>query len=225
MKNNSAKNRLSRSHLETLTSSQLIELADEYGIDIPDDLNRRFIIVELLEVAKEIDENLNYKETIKETDEAANIASELPEGYNETKIDILLRNPVSIFVYWDYSETLYKQLVSSKTPVHLQVCFFDDLETEKPEETFDIQINYSDREQYILIPGGKKYVRVDLVQDDASALNSVLAVSSRIAIPQGSHQFMSLQPGQDAKIKPILELSGLKTILKNHYNNYRESFN
>ena len=45
MKNTSAKNRLSRNHLETLTSSQLIELADEYGIDIPDDLNRRFIIV------------------------------------------------------------------------------------------------------------------------------------------------------------------------------------
>ena len=110
MKNNSAKNKLSRSHLETLTSSQLIELADEYGIDIPDDLNRRFIIVELLEVAKEIDENLNYKETIKETDEAANLVTELPEGYNETKIDILLRNPVSIFVYWDFSETLYKQL-------------------------------------------------------------------------------------------------------------------
>ena len=158
MKNNSAKNKLSRSHLETLTSSQLIELADEYGIDIPDDLNRRFIIVELLEVAKEIDENLNYKETIKETDEAANLVTELPEGYNETKIDILLRNPVSIFVYWDFSETLYKQLVSLKTPVHLQVCFFEDLETEKPEETFDIQINYSDREQYILIPGDRKSV-------------------------------------------------------------------
>ncbi|MBR5934367.1 MAG: DUF4912 domain-containing protein [Treponema sp.] len=225
MKNTSAKNRLSRNHLETLTSSQLIELADEYGIDIPDDLNRRFIIVELLEVAKELAESSNYKETIKETDGTANLATELPEGYNETKIDVMLRNPVSIFVYWDYSEVQYKQLVSSKTPVHLQVCFFDDVESEKPEDTFDIQINYEDREQYILIPGGKKYVRVDLVQNSTSALNSVLAVSSKVAIPQGAVQFRNFQPGQETKIKPILELSGLKAMLKNHYNNYRQSFN
>ena len=53
MKNNDKQKNLSRGHLETLTSSQLIALADEYGIDIPDDLNRQFIIAELLEFAKE----------------------------------------------------------------------------------------------------------------------------------------------------------------------------
>lgn len=226
MKITEAKNNLSRNHLETLTSSQLIALADLHGIDIPDDLNRRFIIEELLEVAKELDENANFKETIKVTDDAVNsIATELPESYNETKIDALMRNPVSLFVYWDLSEVQFKQISANKTPLHLQVCFFDDLESEKPEDTFDIQINHEDREQYILIPGAKKYVRVDLIQNTGSSLDDVLAVSSRIEIPQGSEEFKHFQPGHDQKIKPILELSGIKTMFKNLYNNYRQSFN
>lgn len=226
MKNTEAKNNLSRNHLETLTSSQLIALADQYGIDIPDDLNRRFIIAELLEVAKELDENANFKETIKVTEDAVNsIATELPESYNETKIDVLMRNPVSLFVYWDISEVQLKKITSNKISLHLQVCLFDEADSEKPAETFDIQINHDDREQYIVIPGAKKYVRVDLIQNSSNAKDNILAVSSRIEIPQGSAEFKNFQPGHDQKIKPILELSGIKTMFKNLYNNYRQSFN
>lgn len=226
MKKKSDQIDLSRNTLETLTSSQLIDLADEYGIDIPDSLNRQFIIEELIEVAKEIDENSNYKETIKVSDDAVNtIATELPESYNETKIDVMLRNPVSLFVYWDFSEVQLKQLKSNKISIYLQISFFDSMEAEKPEDTFEIQINIEDREQYILIPGGKKFVRVDLMQNTTSSMDAVLAVSSRLSIPQGSEEFMNFHPGENLKIKPILELSGIKTVLKNHYNNYRQSFN
>ncbi|MBS7311028.1 MAG: DUF4912 domain-containing protein [Treponema sp.] len=226
MKKKSDQIDLSRNTLETLTSSQLIDLADEYGIDIPDNLNRQFIIEELIEVAKEIDENSNYKETIKVSDDAVNtIATELPESYNETKIDVMLRNPVSLFVYWDFSEVQLKQLKSNKISIYLQISFFDSMEAEKPEDTFEIQINIEDREQYILIPGGKKFVRVDLMQNTTSSMDAVLAVSSRLSIPQGSEEFMNFHPGENLKIKPILELSGIKTVLKNHYNNYRQSFN
>lgn len=226
MKKKSDQIDLSRNTLETLTSSQLIDLADEYGIDIPDNLNRQFIIEELIEVAKEIDENSNYKETIKVSDDAVNtIATELPESYNETKIDVMLRNPVSLFVYWDFSEVQLKQLKSNKISIYLQISFFDSMEAEKPEDTFEIQISIEDREQYILIPGGKKFVRVDLMQNTTSSMDAVLAVSSRLSIPQGSEEFMNFHPGENLKIKPILELSGIKTVLKNHYNNYRQSFN
>ena len=226
MKNNDEQKNLSRGHLETLTSSKLIALADEYGIDIPDDLNRQFIIAELLEFAKENAENSKYKETIKiEENGQAELSKDLPKGYNETKINVLLRNPVSLFVYWDFSEVLYKQLTVSKTPVFLKVCFFDEETSEKPEDTFDIQINFEDREQYILIPGGKKYVRVDLMQDRENVLDSVLAVSARLEIPQGSEEFRNFTPGKEQDFKPVLELSGIKSMLKNHYNNYRQSFN
>lgn len=226
MKRSVTQNNFSKSSLETLTSSQLIDLADEYGIDIPDDLNRRFIIAELIEVFNEMNEKTNFKETIKESNDATeNISKELPLTYNETKIDIVLRNPVSIFVYWDFNEVQLKQILASKINVYLKVSFFNELTEEKPDDSFDIQINYEDREQYILIPGGKKIVSVDLMQNVPNTIDAILAVSSKLVIPEGSEEFRNLQPGEDLKIKPILELSGIKSMLKKYYNNYRQSFN
>jgi len=35
---------LSRAYLESLSTSDLVSLAEEYGIDVPEGLNRRFII-------------------------------------------------------------------------------------------------------------------------------------------------------------------------------------
>ena len=87
MKKKSDQIDLSRNTLETLTSSQLIDLADEYGIDIPDNLNRQFIIEELIEVAKQKKKKKNYKETIKLSDDAINtIATDLPESKKRKKI-------------------------------------------------------------------------------------------------------------------------------------------
>ena len=45
---------LTRQYLETLSSADLMALAEDYDIDIPAELNRRFIIGELLEVAEEL---------------------------------------------------------------------------------------------------------------------------------------------------------------------------
>ncbi|MBP5464584.1 MAG: hypothetical protein J6Y13_05365, partial [Treponema sp.] len=59
---------LSRKKLESLTNDELRELADTYGLDIPSNLNRNFIIGELLEYAQELeistqaDRDLNYVE-------------------------------------------------------------------------------------------------------------------------------------------------------------------
>lgn len=45
----------SRQQLEAMSTSQLIAFADKYGIDIPSDLDRRFIIGELLEAEEDFD--------------------------------------------------------------------------------------------------------------------------------------------------------------------------
>lgn len=42
------------SHLATLSTADLLSLADEFGIDIPENLNRSFVIRELLETAEEL---------------------------------------------------------------------------------------------------------------------------------------------------------------------------
>ena len=47
---------ISLSYLETLSTADLLELAEEYDLDIPEQLNRRFIISELIEIEDELNE-------------------------------------------------------------------------------------------------------------------------------------------------------------------------
>ena len=95
---------LTLSHLETLSSADLISLADDYGIDIPDNLNRRFIIAELLEVAEELNSDSHASHAMNEDGGLPDSSSELPTSFNETEISVILRNPVWAFVFWDISE-------------------------------------------------------------------------------------------------------------------------
>jgi hypothetical protein len=89
---------VSRCHLESLSTGELIKLADSFGIDIPHGLERIFIIEELLEYSNEsaqeekddIEIDLSYPET-----------AALPKQYNISYIDVIIRDPLWVFVYWE----------------------------------------------------------------------------------------------------------------------------
>ena len=216
--------RLTRAKLESLSSVELLEIADEYGIDAPDDLNRQFVIGDLLELAAELDQGANVKETIVLSDgeeETINVNT-LPETYNETKISAALRNPISLFVWWDLSEWTLKKLRADRSSLRLAVCFFEQLSDEKPADMFDIQISINDRDQYVIIPGQRKIVRVDLVSESLGQ-KDVLARSEKIVLPKGG-AIMSAKPGEKLGASKIMELSGASELLRQHYNIYRQSF-
>jgi uncharacterized protein len=219
---------LSRSYLETLSSADLISLADDYGIDIPDDLNRRFIIGELLEAAEEINQDCGHSENEMHAAGSAPVSESdtLPESYNETMICAILRNPVWAFVYWDFKESDVKRLRSqnSLTSLMLRVSFFDEEESQKPSEAFDVQVSLSDREQYVLLPAGKKFVRIDLVAEFRNQPVETFAASRMLELPHGCELLTKALPGRDIKIDPVLELSGMSELLRSHYTNHRQSF-
>jgi len=88
---------VSRSWLESLSTDELIRLADTYGIDIPFGLERIFIIEELLECANaeqavesDLEVNPSYSETVL-----------LPKQYNISYIDVIIRDPLWVFVFWE----------------------------------------------------------------------------------------------------------------------------
>jgi hypothetical protein len=89
---------VSRSKLESYSTGELIKLADSFGIDIPHGLERIFIIEELLEFSNEsaqeekddIQIDLSYPET-----------AVLPKQYNISYIDVIIRDPLWVFVYWE----------------------------------------------------------------------------------------------------------------------------
>ena len=223
--NSMEKKFLSRQYLESISTADLISLADDYGIDIPDNLNRRFIIGELLEVADEMEnEKKSDGNALKQAD--VTVPDTLPQSYNETQICAILRNPAWAFVFWDIKESDLHMLHadSSVNSLFLHISFYETAEAKKSIDSFDIQISINDREQYVLIPGGKKFFTIDLAYTAHSEAQSVLASTKCIEIPVGNEALSNMRPGVEVKMSQVLKLSGMEKLLHDHYNNHRQSF-
>lgn len=216
---------LSRIYLETLTTADLVSLADEYGIDIPEGLSRRFIIGELLETIDEPqnsaddDDDLVVVETIPVEQSAT-----LPKSYNETQITALLRNPAWIFTYWDLNEADEREVKQTKsfTSFVLRVLYFANMEDEKTLEVYDIPVGNDDKDRYVFLSQTEKIVRIDLVAEFKNVKPRVLARSKKIEIPKGCQEISSRSLMQE--VDPVLVLSGFPELCKSHYINHRQSF-
>jgi hypothetical protein len=91
--------RLNRPYLESLSTGELTHIALEEGIDVPGGLERVFIIEELLELGEE-----NERDLAEETPLADFVIAEpapLPRQYNITYLDVLIRDPLWVFAFWE----------------------------------------------------------------------------------------------------------------------------
>ncbi|MDR1058560.1 MAG: DUF4912 domain-containing protein [Treponema sp.] len=92
---------MSRAFLEDLSTGELIRLADQHGIDIPPELDRIFIMEELLDAAGE--EETGEEEAL--TGVLAGPAFlepvPLPKQYNINFIEVMIRDPLWVFVFWE----------------------------------------------------------------------------------------------------------------------------
>ncbi len=210
---------VTRSYLERLSTSDLISLADEYGIDIPEDLNRRFIIGELLEATEELNED---KKDTMHGDGVAPDGIELPESYNETTITAVMQNPVWCYVYWDFKVADKEKILHTPSFMTfvLKVTFFSD--DEKVTETFDINISPSCREQYVLLPSSETAARIDLYAEFKNMEPVCLAKSGLVSIPKGCPELGVT--AIDSDIPEIIRLSGFPELIRTHYLNHRQSF-
>ena len=211
---------ISRNYLEKLPFSELVELADEYGVDVPEDLDRRFLIAELLELALE-ESGRNEEMNISSDTEAAQAS--LPGNYNETQISGVLRNPAWLFVFWNINENDVSALKETAGSLKLRICYMKDNKNPVPEEAFEVQASTASQEQYVLISSGKYFVKVELLYVGASG-GKVLAFSPVVAIPRGAELVNDLQPGNYAEISPVLKLSGMETTLADQYRKHRHTF-
>lgn len=213
---------MSRVYLTTLTTAELVELADEYGIDIPEGLSRRFIIGELLEA---IDEPQNTaSDELVEVENPISASVTLPKSYNETQITALLRNPAWLFVYWDLNDSDAKEIQQTKSfsSFVLRVLYYTQKGDEKPAEVYTVPVRTEDRDRYIFLSQSECEVRIDLLAEFRLREPQVLAHSQRICIPKISQELTN--PANMQKTEPILELSGLSELCRTHYMNHRQSF-
>lgn len=216
------KQQINRTNLETLSTADLIEIADDYGIEIPPHLNRRFIIAEILEAEEYTNDNTNND---LQADENLFIKSkELPKFYNETQVSIIMRNPVWCFVYWDIKTYDLHDVSQMKgySGLVLRVSFFSDDENTKPIESFEISVNQDKRDQYILLPVSEYSFRIDLIAHFSTIEPKVLATSRKVIIPKGYPEISSI--AMEHANSPILTLSGMNELISTHYKNHRQSF-
>jgi hypothetical protein len=94
---------LVRPYLDSLTTRELARLADSYGIDIPPCLERIFIIEELLDHARAEEEGEGEDGGLAEAPYYLETAP-IPRQYNITFIDVMVRDPLWAFVFWEIKE-------------------------------------------------------------------------------------------------------------------------
>ena len=96
---NTSNTPFSRPRLESLSTSELIVMAEDMGIDIPPGLERIFIIEELLlesiniggqKTEDNLEINPSYAETVA-----------LPKQYNISYIEVMIRDPLWLYVFWE----------------------------------------------------------------------------------------------------------------------------
>jgi hypothetical protein len=217
---------LTRAYLETLSTTDLVSLADENGIDIPEGLNRRFIIGELLDL--EADERTAETDANALVDADFNVTAEvLPETYNETQISILMRDPGWVFVYWDFHTTLFSALTGN----HRFETFFLRVNSLSPATSpvitdfYDVDVGSRDRKWYVHLPVSTFACRVDLYTRNIQEKEQLLARSAEIVIPSGGAGVVGeniFNPKR--RNPPLVELSGIEELRKDHFRNHRQSF-
>ncbi|MBP5569361.1 MAG: DUF4912 domain-containing protein [Treponema sp.] len=215
--------KINRSYLETLSFSDLSKLADEYGVDVPENFDRRLLIGELLELVEEGKASAGENMVIS-SDKLSQDSDDLPSNYNETQISCILRNPVWAFVFWNISESDQVKLKElDDCNIMIRVCILASDQEIKPVESFEVNASLDSQEQYILLPAGKQFFRFELVYV-AGATGKVLAFSPVITIPQGGEALNNFQPGKEDDYSEIIKLSGINKVLMEQYTNHRHSF-
>ena len=213
---------ISCAYLETLAFKDLVKLADEYGVDVPQDLDRRFLIAELLELAQE-ESNASDLQMIITDDDEENEEINLPANYNETQIAAILRNPAWLFVFWNISEFDMNKIKHQKETLHIKVNTYKKSENSMITDSFEVQVLDESQEKYVLLPKGIDFVKIELL---ACKVNSqeTMAISSEIKVPKTSSWINELNFAKDNSFSNKLKLSGMEDVLMEQYKNHRHSF-
>ncbi|MDR2104095.1 MAG: DUF4912 domain-containing protein [Treponema sp.] len=176
--------RFNKSYLESLTTDELIKLADRFAIDIPPELERIFIIEELVDLAADDDFGREKDdEPLRETDFFESVP--LPKQYNITFIEAIPRDPLWVFIFWEiksHDQGFYEE-AADFGGYHLKVCPLDGLDKLKADSSFTVSIGTADTAWYLDFPpsGGRFRVELCAVRKNEEI---VLAASHPFRMPR-----------------------------------------
>jgi hypothetical protein len=199
--------RLDRPFLESLTTAELIKLADRAGVDVPPGLERIVIIGELLETLDDAGEGAG-KKNLFVTEERRLPASTapLPRHYNISYVNVLVRDPLWAFAFWEINA--HDRELHERAGDFGGYCLrveSDPLSGAVGDSSFTVQVGIGDSAWYLgFSPSGGTF-RVALCAVRREDI--VLAVSEPFSLPN-LHEPLGNRYSK-ASHNPLLRLSGI----------------
>lgn len=207
---------LERSYLERLATQELVGLADRYGLEIPPDLERLFIIAELLDIDSERARRSGkeHKETAFFMETPIPEPVPLPKQYNITFIDVLIRDPLWVFTFWETKagDRELHEKAADFGGYQIKAVPLVDARPAKKEEPFVISVGVEDTAWYIGFPpeGGRFSVHLCALRGDGE---TVLAESRPFSLPVLYNPPNRRTPQEEAAYaSPLIRLSGIETL-------------
>jgi len=214
---------MTKEKLQELTLEALREVARSEEVLFDPGINRETLIELILE--EEEEEKTDRQSTnnaamrvsekkfenIKDEAETGSSDFELPESYNETKIKLLLRDPLWAFSYWDLKESDIEKIENlPDCTLFLRVYQVNGGKEagRRRTEPFEIPVKLTDRRWYINLPKtGLKYELQLIVRTGDE--EKVLCKSNAVESPT-----ISINPTADSisdeQFRTILSVSGLE---------------
>ena len=208
---------MTRERLLSLSPDELLLLSDKIGIDAAPEMGREHLIDNIMEALEEDrierEQINNFVMRVKEKkydisrDEEIDFSGEeeysIPDKYNETKISLLLRDPLWAFAYWDIKDT---DLIKLKS-VKLLLRVYKKVKLVEKDDFFDIPVAVADKSWYINLPDSDCEYYVELYSSSSNC-EKLLGKSNIISSPKTQMDFQNLGNNKEK----ILLLSGLTEI-------------
>jgi hypothetical protein len=144
-----------RAYLEHLTTQELIKLADHSGIDIPPELDRLFIIRELLDNQFDDDRSDPLEESPDLT------TASLPKQYHISFLEVLPRDPQWAYVFWEIKAQDREQYEKSAQFEGYELRILE-LKLGTSSLSFSVSVGLEDNSWYLGFPPGGGSFRVEL---------------------------------------------------------------
>jgi hypothetical protein len=172
-------------------------MADREGIDVPPDLERVFIIEELLE---------HYGgESVEDPEEQKpkQCPVPLPARYNITYLEVLIRDPLWVFAFWEIKSADRERFenLPDFDSYCLQTLEFDGRGNKKGT-AFTIPVGAGDEAWYLGFPGGGGTFTVELCAAFRSGKPQMIAASRPFTLPR------LFDPNDDSVRRHFSRLSG-----------------
>ena len=211
---------------ESLSDEAVHALAEKMGLDLPKDLERVFVIEEILSALEE-DSNdrrssgiasVRLEETkfsvseFDDVDSCLDAAPCIEHVYNETSIRVLVRDPSWAFAFWEIADSEHANIYSVDGSFFLFLRVSELGEEDgagQKRDFFDIPVSDDDNQWYINLPRPKTRYRIELCARISNKVR-VLARSGDVAVPR---QFLDVSvAGLEPETAELLRLSGLEKL-------------